>query len=377
MAEAKRDQNFVTSVLMESSITPGLTIPVKGDEVTGRMYVDLPGGGSGTVTSVSVATANGFAGSVATETTTPAITVRTTITGILQGNGTAVSAATTTGSGSVVLATSPILVTPALGTPTALIGTNITGTASALTAGSVTTNANLTGAVTSSGNATVLGSFTSSQLATALTDETGTGANVFAASPTLVTPLLGTPTSGNLANCTFPTFNQSTTGTSAGLTGTPSITVATITTTGAIELGNASDTTLSRSAAGVLAVEGVVIPSLSSTNTLTNKRITRRVVTTTQSATPAINTDNTDVSSITGLAQAITSMSSSLTGTPFAGDILIIEITDNGTARAITWGASFTASTVALPTTTVISTLLTVGFRRTNANSAWVCVAVA
>jgi hypothetical protein len=98
-----------------------------------------------------------------------------------------------TGSGSLVFATSPTLVTPALGTPSALVGTNITGTAAGLTSGNVTTNANLTGHVTSVGNAAVLGSFTSAQLATALTDETGSGAAVFATSPTLVTPALGTP----------------------------------------------------------------------------------------------------------------------------------------------------------------------------------------
>jgi hypothetical protein len=51
------------------------------------------GGGSGTVTTVSVASANGFAGSVASATTTPAITITTTVTGILKGNGTAISAA--------------------------------------------------------------------------------------------------------------------------------------------------------------------------------------------------------------------------------------------------------------------------------------------
>lgn len=50
-------------------------------------------GGSGTVTDVSVVTANGFAGSVATSTTTPAITISTSITGLLKGNGTAISAA--------------------------------------------------------------------------------------------------------------------------------------------------------------------------------------------------------------------------------------------------------------------------------------------
>jgi hypothetical protein len=118
-----------------------------------------------------------------------------------------------TGTGSLVFATSPTLVTPALGTPSALVGTNITGTASGLTAGNVTTNANLTGAVTSVGNATSLGSFTSSQLAGALTDETGSGANVFATSPTLVTPILGTPTSATLTNATGLPLTTGVTGT--------------------------------------------------------------------------------------------------------------------------------------------------------------------
>lgn len=107
-----------------------------------------------------------------------------------------------TGSGALVFATSPTLVTPALGTPASGVLTNCTGTASGLTAGNVTTNANLTGHVTSVGNASVLGSFTSLQLKTALTDETGSGAAVFATSPTLVTPALGTPASGVLTNCT-------------------------------------------------------------------------------------------------------------------------------------------------------------------------------
>jgi hypothetical protein len=49
--------------------------------------------GTGTVTSVSVTSGNGFAGTVATATSTPAITLSTTITGLLKGNGTAISAA--------------------------------------------------------------------------------------------------------------------------------------------------------------------------------------------------------------------------------------------------------------------------------------------
>lgn len=52
------------------------------------------GGGSGTVTTVSVASANGFNGTVSNPSTTPAISVGTSITGVLKGNGAAISAAT-------------------------------------------------------------------------------------------------------------------------------------------------------------------------------------------------------------------------------------------------------------------------------------------
>jgi hypothetical protein len=107
-----------------------------------------------------------------------------------------------TGSGALVFATSPTLTTPALGTPSALVGTNITGTAAGLTAGNVTTNANLTGAITSVGNTTSLGSFSSANLAAALTDETGSGAAVFATSPTLVSPTLGAATATSINGVT-------------------------------------------------------------------------------------------------------------------------------------------------------------------------------
>ena len=65
---------------------------------------------------------------------------------------------------------------------------------------------------------------------TGVTTSTGSGNTVLSTSPTLVTPVLGTPTSGNLANCTFPTLNQNTTGSSGSCTGN-SATATTVTTT--------------------------------------------------------------------------------------------------------------------------------------------------
>ena len=87
--------------------------------------------------------------------------------------------------------TAPLVSGGALGTPSSGTLTNATG----LPIGS-----GVSGLGT--GVATFLGTPSSANLIAAVTDETGTGALVFATSPTLVTPLLGTPTSGNLANCT-------------------------------------------------------------------------------------------------------------------------------------------------------------------------------
>ena len=140
---------------------------------------------------------------------------------------------TTTGSGAIVLATSPTLVTPALGTPSSGVLSSCTGyavgnltgagtgvlTALAVNVGSagsfVTFNGalgtpssgdltNCTGITPSNigglgaGVATWLGTPSSANLAAAVTDETGSGSLVFATSPTLVSPALGTPTSVNL-----------------------------------------------------------------------------------------------------------------------------------------------------------------------------------
>lgn len=202
--------------------------------------------------------------------------------------------------------------------------------------------------------------------ANSLTATTFIGALTGTASGNLVSGgALGTPSSGTLTNATGLPI--------AGLTASTSTALW----VGSIELWHATDTSIARVSAGVISVEWVTVDTISATNTLTNKRITKRAPAVTQSATPAINTDITDVAHITGLAQAITSMTSSLTGTPVEWDTLRIDITDNGTARAITWGTSFEASTVALPTTTVLSTRLDIGFVWNTATSKWRCVATA
>lgn len=71
------------------TLTASASSPLVRDAVTGDVSCPTCGG----VSSVSVTTANGLAGTVATATTTPAITLSTTITGVLKGNGTAISAA--------------------------------------------------------------------------------------------------------------------------------------------------------------------------------------------------------------------------------------------------------------------------------------------
>lgn len=109
--------------------------------------------------------------------------------------------------------------------------------------------------------------------------------------------------------------------------------------------------------------------------TISNKRITKRVVIITQAAIPTYNIDNWDIFQITGLAQAITSMTTNRSWTPVEWDMIMFEITDNATPRAITWWPDFVASTnVALPILTVASTTTTALFKYTG--STYKCLAV-
>jgi hypothetical protein len=110
--------------------------------------------------------------------------------------------------------------------------------------------------------------------------------------------------------------------------------------------------------------------TLTGTETLTNKRITKRTVSITDSSTPTPNSDTTDIYLVTALAQTATF--GAPTGTPTEGQQLIIRIKDNGTARSLAWNAIYRASSdLALPTTTIVSKTVYLGFMYNSTDSKW------
>ena len=341
-------------------------ISISGGVGTSGQFLTSAGAGqptwttpsSGTVTSVSVVSANGFGGSVATATTTPAITLTTSLTGLLKGNGTSMSAAT---AGTDYVAPGGALGTPSSGTLTNVTGlplsTGVTGNLSVNnlnsgTSASATTYWRGDGTwATPSGSGTV----TSVSVVTA----NGVSGSVATATTTpAITLTLGaiTPTTVNGNTIT---------------TGTGTLTLAagkTLTASNSLTLAGTDSTTMTFPGT----TDNVVCRT--STDTLTNKRVTPRVGSTTSSATPTINTDSYDIYKLTAQTVDITSFTTNLSGTPTDNQCLIIEITGTA-ARAITWGASFEASTVALPTTTVTTNMLAVAFIWNTATSKWRCVA--
>lgn len=212
------------------------------------------GGGSGTVTTVSIVSANGFAGTVANATSTPAITLSTSINGPLKGNGTALLAASAadivnlfsactgsqylgadgachnaSGAGTVtsVGVTVPtfLSVTPATITSSGTFAISLSGTA--LPAANGGTGLTSLG----TGVGAWLGTPSSANLLTALTDETGTGVVVANNSPTLITPALkGSSTgvttiaSANAGASNFTATLPATTDTIVELTATQTLT---------------------------------------------------------------------------------------------------------------------------------------------------------
>ena len=116
------------------------------------------------------------------------------------------------------------------------------------------------------------------------------------------------------------------------------------------------------------------VPADRSVQITIENAIGQRSNTVASSATPSINTDTTDIFTITALAVAITSMTTNLSGTQVNGQKLTVRILDNGTSRAITWGASFVNRGGTLPTSTTTSKTHYVGLIWNSTASVFDCV---
>jgi len=173
------DASFSTTVT--NSIATKL--PLAGGTMSGAIAM-----GTNKITGLGLATAGTDA---ASKTYVDSVTVApSNLTGPITSVGAATSVAAQTGTGSTfVMNTSPTLVTPVLGVATA---TSVNGTTIPSTKTLVVTTDKLS----------ALAATTSAELAGVISDETGSGSLVFATSPTLVTPNLGTPSAINLTNAT-------------------------------------------------------------------------------------------------------------------------------------------------------------------------------
>ena len=237
----------------------GITITPSGSNIT----FTATGSGGGSVTTVSVVSANGLAGTVANASTTPAITLSTTVTGVLKGNGTAISAATAGtdySAGTSALTTGLVKST----TSTGVLSIAVAGTDYVIPSGSITGTA---GNITATSNSTLTTLSALSLPGSQVTGNiSGNAANITATTNSTLTTLSalslpGSQVSGNIA------------GNAANITAT---TNSTLTTLSALSLPGAQVTGNISGSAG----------SVSGTNVVTNTNLS-------QMATYTIKGNNT------------------------------------------------------------------------------------
>ena len=249
------------------ALVAGTNVTITGTWPNQTIAASGGGGGSGTVTSVSVVSANGFAGTVANATTTPAVTLSTSITGVLKGDGTAISAAS---AGTDYQAPITLTTTGTSGAATFIANTlNIPqysggGGSGTVTSVDATVPAFLSvsgGPITTSGTLAISYSGTAIPIANGGTGQTDRQSAINA----LVSDLRNrrflrgdntNVTMSTIQAADVPTLNQDTTGTAANVTGTVAIAnggtgqitasasfnaLSPITTTGDLILGNGTN----------------------------------------------------------------------------------------------------------------------------------------
>lgn len=321
-------------------------------------------GGSGTVTTVSVVSANGLAGTVANSTTTPAITLSTSVTGIVKGNGTTFSAATSGtdyAPGTSANTTGLVKSTTSTGAlTTAVAGTDYQAPISLTTTGS-------SGAATFIGNVLNIPQYTGSGGSGTVTTVSVVSANGFTGTvanatttpaitlTTSITGLLkgnGTAISAATAGTDYQIpINLTTTGTSGAATFT----------SGTLNIPNYANTTYSADGTtltltgttfSVNTTYAATLATLTGTQTLTNKTINKKVTTPASATSITPNSDTSDIVYQTNTTTAGAFTVNADTGTSQTeGKSLVIELNCTN-VQTFSWNAQYKAGVVPLPTAT-------------------------
>jgi hypothetical protein len=329
-----------------------------------------------------------------------------------------------TGSGNLVFSSGASLVSPNLGTPSVLVGTNITGTGANFTAGYVT-NPGLTGHVTTTGTTASLGSFTLAQLNTAISDAnvaaSGAAGDVVGPSSSVDSQIvLFDGTTGKLVKAYTPTGIISINGASISLGGSitglatvssglaqfgalsgsggvvlqsgatltaPTLGAASVTSINRVVVTQPANTaTISIANSGTFATSGAysvtivptgttvltlpssgIVATLANPETFENKRY-KKTVEYAVSSTGLRPSVLYDVFSCTGLA--VNTTISVPSGTAYDKQTMIIEIMDTGVAKTLAW-SGYRAVGVTLPTTTVANKLFYAGILYNQSNNQW------
>lgn len=235
--------NTTGNTLTPATLTAGTNISITNG--SGAITINATDTFVGTVTSVSVVSANGFAGTVANPTTTPAITLSTSVNGIIKGNGTALSAA--------VAATDYVA-------PSAYASANGLTMSTSRLLGRTTASTGAAEEISVAGGLTLSGGVLTGASGT-VTSVTGTSPVVSSGgtTPAISMPAATTSVNGYLTSTDWTTFNNKGSGTVTSVSGTGTVNgitlTGTVTSSGSLTLGGTlSGVSLTTQVSGTLPI---------------------------------------------------------------------------------------------------------------------------